>query len=61
MKSLGQKIQQCEGLLGTSDLSAWEEGFLQGVVERTSKGADTTSLTAKQVDVIEKLHAKHFA
>lgn len=40
MKSLGQKIKQCGGLIDTADVSAWENEFLQSVVSRTNDGAD---------------------
>jgi hypothetical protein len=61
VKSLAQKIKQCEGLIGTSDLSAWEAEFMQSVVDRSSGGADTTRLSAKQVEVVERIFGKHFA
>lgn len=61
MKSVGQKIQQLEGLLGTTDVTAWEGEFIAGIVERTENGAKTTRLSERQVDVIDKIYDKHFA
>lgn len=61
MKSLGQKLQQCSGLLGTRDLTQWEEEFLQGVMDRTEGGTSTSAVTDKQAGVIERIYAKHFA
>lgn len=61
MKSIGQKIKQVTGLIGTSDVSEWEDGFLQSIKERTNDGERTTHLTAKQVEKIEAIYRKHFA
>lgn len=60
MKSLGQKLEQLSGLLGTRDLSEWEEGFVSNVTERCRDG-DTRQLTEKQAEVVERIYAKHFA
>jgi hypothetical protein len=61
MKSLGQKIKQCGGLIGTPDVSEWEGNFLESVLERSGDGADTTRLSEKQVEVVERIYSKHFA
>lgn len=61
MKSLGQKIKQLDGLIGTKDVTDWESEFLQSVVDRSNCGNDTTRLTHKQVEVAERIYAKHFA
>lgn len=60
MASLNTMVKQCAGLIGTGDVTPWEDQFLQSVVERTAQGDNTTSLTEKQVDVLERIHAKHF-
>jgi len=60
MASLNTMVKQCAGLIGTKDVTLWEDQFLQSVVERTAQGDNTTSLTEKQVDVLERIHAKHF-
>lgn len=61
MKSIGQKIKQLEGLLGTSDLTDWESGFVESVLERTKKGDDTTRLSEKQVNTVENIWRRFFA
>lgn len=61
MKSLAQMIAQCEGLLGTKDVTEWESEFLQNIVERTDHGKDTHSLTGRQVQIVERIYDKHFA
>lgn len=60
MKSLGQKLEQLSGMLGTRDLSAWEEGFVSNVCEQCGDG-NTSRLTEKQVEVLERIYGKHFA
>lgn len=61
MKSLGQKIAQLEGLIDTTDVSEWENGFLRSIVARTSSGKNTGTLTEKQVETAERIYGKHFA
>ena len=56
MKSTGQMIEQLEGLLGTSDLTDWESGFVETLVERKGK-----PLSDKQTEIMERIYRKHFA
>lgn len=61
MTSLNTMVKRCSGLIDTNDVSDWESDFLQSIVERTSEGDNTTSLTEKQIDVLERIFNKHFA
>lgn len=65
MKPLAQKVAQCEGLIGTKDVTPWENEFLQSVVSKCRVVGTTTfdarHLTSKQVDVLDRIHSKHFA
>lgn len=59
--SIGTKIEQVDGLRGTDDLNAWEETFVTGIVERyEAAGRDSRVLSAKQVEVVERIWGKHF-
>lgn len=60
MASLNIMVKKCAGLVDTTDVSDWENQFLKSVVEKTGEGRDTTSLTEKQIDVLQRLHSKHF-
>ena len=60
MASLNTMVKKCAGLVDTTDVSDWENQFLKSVVEKTGEGRDTTSLTEKQIDVLQRLHSKHF-
>lgn len=62
MKSLQQKIQILEGLLGTKDITSWEDGFITGLVERleASKG-QVLKLSDNQIEKLDQIYAKHFA
>lgn len=60
MASITTMVRQCAGLVGTKDVSHWEETFLDGICERTRDGADTTSLTEKQIEVVERIWRKNF-
>lgn len=60
MASLNAMVKKVAGLVGTRDVTPWEDFFIRSVLEKTSNGDNTTSLTEKQIDVIERLHGKHF-
>lgn len=61
MASLNTMVQKVAGLADTTDLSDWENQFIKSVVAQTQSGKNTTSLTEKQIDVLERLHGQHFA
>jgi hypothetical protein len=61
MKSVGQKIMQVEGLLGTRAVNDWETGFIESIVASTRAGKETKHLTADQVQKIEQIYNRHFA
>ena len=55
-------LKQLSGMLGTDDLTDWEHEFLESVIDKVkANNGDTTKLTAKQADIIDRLHSKHFA
>lgn len=58
MKSIQQKIDQLEGLIDTKDVSAWESGFLVNVVKAHREKRE---LTTKQVEILDRIHERHFA
>lgn len=60
MKSIGQMIDQLDGMLGTKDLTTWEDQFLTDMSERTNCGVNTGALSEKQVAVVERIYRKHF-
>jgi hypothetical protein len=61
MASLNNMVKAVAGLQDTKDVTDWENKFIKSVVEKTCNGDNTTSLTEKQIDVLESLHEKHFA
>ena len=61
MTSIGTMIKRISGLHGTNEVSDWESRFIGSVCEKTGYGKDTTSLSDKQVEIIERVHKKHFA
>lgn len=60
MVSTNQMIDRLAGMLGTKDLTAWETQFVERLVER-KKAGEVTELSEKQIDVLDRLHSKHFA
>lgn len=61
MASLNTMVKKTAGLIDTRDVNDWENRFLQSVQEKTRGGDDTSSLTEKQVETLERIYDKHFA
>jgi hypothetical protein len=59
--SLGAKIKQLGGLVGTRDINAWETDFIRSVVGWSKNGEDTRGITEKQIAVIDRIYERHFA
>lgn len=59
--TLNSMIRQCCGLVGTKDVSDWEDDFLKSISEKTQDGEDTRYVTEKQIAVIERIFSKNFA
>jgi hypothetical protein len=59
--SLGNKIKQLGALVGTKDVSEWENDFISSVVGWSDNGQNTRSITEKQINVIDRLYERHFA
>ena len=59
MVSTTKMIQRLEGLLGTKDLTDWEQGFVRSLAARMHAG-EVTKLTGDQVEKLDELHGKHF-
>ena len=60
MTSTTTMIRRLEGMLGTKDLSEWEQGFVETLAAKLEAG-EVTKLTERQVEILERLHGKHFA
>jgi hypothetical protein len=54
-------IEMLSDLRGTGDLTDWQEGFVENVMERTGGGLRTSHLSEKQVETIEAIWKRHFA
>lgn len=61
MASLNTMVQRVAGLADTKDVNDFENKFIASVVEKTQNGKNTTSLTEKQIEVLERLFDKHFS
>lgn len=60
MVSATQMICKLEALLGTADLSAWEQSFVRNLAARMHAG-QVTKLSGEQVEKLGELHGRHFA
>lgn len=61
MKSLAEKIAELAPLIGTGDITRWEDEFLRNAVNFTRPGSQTEAMSPKQVEIVERLYRKHFA
>lgn len=61
MTSINTMVKRISGLAGTNDVSDWEDDFILSIVEQTDEGDNTTSLTEKQITVIERIFRKNFS
>ena len=61
MTTLNTMVKRVAGLQDTRDVSEWESEFIASVIEKTRGGDDTSKLTEKQVDVLQRIFRKHFA
>lgn len=59
--SVHAMVEKLEGLLGTKDISDWEEDFITSISERVGMaGGKTSGLSEHQVEKIQQLHDKFF-
>jgi hypothetical protein len=61
MTTINTMVKRISGLAGTSDVTDWEDDFINSIVEQSDDGDDTSSLTEKQINVIERIFKKHFS
>ena len=61
MTSLNTQVKRVSGLLDTKDLSDWEQDFVASITQQTHDGDNTSSLTEKQIECLERVHNKHFS
>lgn len=60
MASINNMVKRVTGL-APDDVTPWEYDFIDSIDDRTASGADCTSLTARQIEIVECLFNKHFA
>jgi hypothetical protein len=60
MISIGTMVKRIKCLTGTKDVTAWENDFISDIYRKTNQGADTSRLSERQVEIIEKIHSKNF-
>ena len=59
--SIHTMLEQCEGLIGTDDVTEWENDFLISICNEVEHHRGTSALSDRQVSVIERIWKKHFA
>lgn len=64
MISIATMITRLEGMLGTDDLTDWEQRFVRSVSERTAaqrRRGLPLELSDNQLEKLDELHRRHFA
>lgn len=61
--SIANMIVRISGLVGTKDVTDWEDNFIRSIYDKYlhSDKSKALELTGKQVEIIERIHNKHFA
>ena len=60
MKSVAEKLCELEKLVGTTDLTAWENDFVKHVSRIVkARNGDTRTLTGNQVEKVEDIYDQH--
>src|SRR3990172_7188461 len=52
--SIATKVEQLNAMLGTSDLTDWEQGFVRNVAGKFTSAKTSAVLTDKQIEIIER-------
>lgn len=60
MNSLGAMIKRINGLTGTSDVTRWENHFIESIVRQTGNGHDTQRLSDAQIEHVTRIHMRNF-
>lgn len=61
MHSTNNMLLKLSGMIDTTDLSDWENSFVKSVWAQTVQGKLPSVLSEKQVEIVLRLHDKHFA
>lgn len=59
--SIGSMIKKLTELLGTGDLDTYDQSFIRSASDRSNRGADTSALSDKEVEIVDTIFRKHFA
>lgn len=63
MTSIGTMIVRISGLHSTREVTEWENTFIRSIVDKFNARdkSKAMELTEKQIEIIERIHDKHFA
>jgi len=59
--TIWQMLSSLHGMLGTKDLSSWEQDFVRNCYDTVQHNKDTSQLSDKQVEIIHTTFEKHFS
>lgn len=59
--SIGQMIRSLVAMIPTGELSSVNASFVQIAAKQSQQGADTSSLSDKQVEQIDSIFREYFA
>lgn len=59
--SIWAMISALHGMLGTRDLTRWQQDFVRNCYDTVQHNKDTSRLSDKQVEIISEIFNTHFA
>ena len=60
-RTVWQMLELLHGMLGTKDLTTWQQNFVRTCYDAVQHNKDTTRLSSKQVEIISEIFDKHYA
>jgi hypothetical protein len=59
--SIGTMLRLLSGLVGTKDVTPWENDFLKRALALSDDGKHTTRLSINQIEKVTEIYERHFA
>lgn len=58
--SIGKMVKSLLEMIGTGELTTYDQSFIRSAAEQSNQGADTSRLSDKQVEIVDTIFRKHF-
>lgn len=58
--SIGKMIKSLLEMIGTGELTTYDQSFIRSAADQSNQGTDTSKLSDKQVEIVDTIFRKHF-